>query len=52
MATLTLTSNGQSITLIISPSDALEILQKFQNKYPNAQKTNLSLNEFITKWTR
>lgn len=40
-----------SISLIISPSDAWEIIEKFKNKYPNSEKSNLTLEQFLKKWT-
>jgi hypothetical protein len=52
MARLILESeyNGEKIQFIISPSDALEILEKFQNKYPNALETNITVEEFKRRW--
>lgn len=53
MARLTIESEltGSKITLIVSPSDALEVLHKFQNKYPNTSESRLSVDEFINRWT-
>lgn len=52
MAQLTITAdNGESITLIVSPADALALLMEYSNKYPNAIKSNLTIGQFISRWT-
>lgn len=45
-------NNDESIELIISAADAFRILGEFQNKYPNAIKSNMTIEQFINRWTR
>jgi hypothetical protein len=40
----------ESITLIISPSEAWRIIEEFKNKYPNSERTNQGLQMFLDRW--